>query len=671
MNNKQFNYTFAFSRNIGLITEREQELLRTKKVAIPGCGGVGGIHALTLARLGIGNFVIADFDEYALENMNRQWGAKMSTLGEKKVDVLAREIKEINPEANVEIYEQGIHENNIDAFLKGVNAVADSLDFFAFDARDLLFMRAHKMGIPVVTGGPLGFSCALLVFTGSSPSYRDFFNIKKSDSFRDKALKFAIGVAPAATQIKYMKGTKVDFESGKGPSSAVGVTQCASLVSGQILKILLGRGPVRQVPHFAQFDVYLNSYKKGYLPFGNKGPMQRLKIWYFNKFFLGKISNNKPDKPSENEASMQELGSNGMKREELQEIVRLMMRAPTGDNNQHWKFTYSENTLKIFHVEDRARHVFNQNNHASKIALGAILASAKIASSHFGFRVAEKIMLEESSNGEGSKHWAEFEFIKEDVEKDPMFAMLDQRASDRRLFKGGTTDHWVFDSVRELAKGSAKNNIYFCSDFKKSLLNYFAKCDTFVWTTEAARKDLYRWIRFSMKDARQTRDGIQWQSLGINPVDWIALKALRPAPIQAFMNKIGTLQIVKKKSRDAIKSSAALGLITVKDTSTEGLIDGGRLLIETWLRMNGAGYSFHILSSASLPVYDQLAGHGASEVSEEFKSIFKSGPSILKKDFETGPEELPLLAFRVGLTTPLPEKARTFRLDLDQILIVK
>jgi tRNA A37 threonylcarbamoyladenosine dehydratase len=57
-----FSYAQAFDRNIGWVTEPEQQLLRAKRIAIAGLGGVGGAHLLTLARLGIGGFHLADFD---------------------------------------------------------------------------------------------------------------------------------------------------------------------------------------------------------------------------------------------------------------------------------------------------------------------------------------------------------------------------------------------------------------------------------------------------------------------------------------------------------------------------------------------------------------------------------------------------------------------------------
>ena len=70
-----FSYDNAFARNIGWVTHAEQSVLRDKRVAIAGLGGVGGVHLLTLARLGIGNFHVADFDTFDVANFNRQVGA--------------------------------------------------------------------------------------------------------------------------------------------------------------------------------------------------------------------------------------------------------------------------------------------------------------------------------------------------------------------------------------------------------------------------------------------------------------------------------------------------------------------------------------------------------------------------------------------------------------------
>jgi len=98
MQEPHFEYATAFSRNLGWVTEVEQSILRGKRVAIAGMGGVGGLHLLTLARLGIGRFRISDLDHFELANFNRQAGAGISTLGRPKVEVMAAMAREINPE---------------------------------------------------------------------------------------------------------------------------------------------------------------------------------------------------------------------------------------------------------------------------------------------------------------------------------------------------------------------------------------------------------------------------------------------------------------------------------------------------------------------------------------------------------------------------------------------
>lgn len=76
----EFDYDLAFGRNIGWVTRDEQQALRAKRIAIAGLGGVGGSHLLTLTRLGVGAFHLADFDAFDVPNFNRQAGAMTSTL---------------------------------------------------------------------------------------------------------------------------------------------------------------------------------------------------------------------------------------------------------------------------------------------------------------------------------------------------------------------------------------------------------------------------------------------------------------------------------------------------------------------------------------------------------------------------------------------------------------
>lgn len=273
-----FNYSEAFSRNIGWVTEQEQSILRHKRIAIAGMGGVGGIHLLTLARLGIGAFHLADFDEFDQVNFNRQAGASMSTLGQPKVQVMATLARDINPEADITIFTEKVDSNNLSKFLTGVDLYIDGLDFFAFSARQAAFKACADMEIPAITAAPLGMGTAWLNFLPGQMTFESYFRMG-NHSDEEKALRFMLGLAPARLQLGYLVDpTRVNFAEHIGPSTIMGCQLCAGVAATEALKILLNRGNVKAAPFGAHFDAYRNKLAHTWRPGGNNHPLQRLAL---------------------------------------------------------------------------------------------------------------------------------------------------------------------------------------------------------------------------------------------------------------------------------------------------------------------------------------------------------------------------------------------------------
>ena len=273
----------AFASNLGLLSPDEQTTLRRSTVAIPGMGGVGGAHLLTMARLGVGGFKIADRDIFELPNTNRQLGATSQTMGRLKTEVMAAMAKDINPYAVVETLHDEVTPENIDRFLEGADVVIDGLDFFRIDARRLLFARARAMRLPVVTCGPLGFSVALLVFLPDGPSFDEFMAIDDRMTEREQLMRFVVGLAPAALHIPYLDLRRIDPAQRRGPSSVIAIDLCAGVAATETLNLLLKRRPPLAVPQYAQFDPYRLRYRRGRLWFGNRHPWQQAKLWYLRR----------------------------------------------------------------------------------------------------------------------------------------------------------------------------------------------------------------------------------------------------------------------------------------------------------------------------------------------------------------------------------------------------
>lgn len=282
-----FDYRQAFSRNIGLVTDDEQARLRAATVAIPGMGGVGGIHLATLARMGIGGFRIADADHFELGNRNRQYGATQSTLDRVKTDVMAEIARDINPEVRLDVRNQYLDASTMEDFLRGADLAIDSLDAFALDARFALFRAARRLGIPVVSAGPIGFSASMLVVTKDSPTLDEYLAINPSMSAEQRFVAFMLGLTPRPYFLRYMQRGKIDLTQQRGPSMASAVTLCAGFAATEALKLILGRGVVHTLPGYHYYDPYLGVMKRGYMPYGNRNPIQRLKYWYVCKYMLG------------------------------------------------------------------------------------------------------------------------------------------------------------------------------------------------------------------------------------------------------------------------------------------------------------------------------------------------------------------------------------------------
>ncbi len=280
--NKKFFYEEAFSRNSGFLNKEQQDKIKNATIAIAGLGGSGGTYAYTLARTGFTKFHIADFDTFSLVNFNRQAGATVDTLDMKKTEVVKNLILSINPLAEVTTFEDGVNEENIDIFLKNVDVVLDGIDFFAIKARRLLFKKSQEKKLYVVSSGPIGFGAAMLVFSPRSPSFDAYMNINDTMSDQRKLLQFGLGLTPSLMQIKYFKPNKVSWKDGehKAPSLGVGIQLVSNLAVVETIKIVTGQiSKVFCVPSTVHFDSYLGKYKKTYMPFGNKNPLQRIKIF--------------------------------------------------------------------------------------------------------------------------------------------------------------------------------------------------------------------------------------------------------------------------------------------------------------------------------------------------------------------------------------------------------
>ncbi len=272
-----FNYTDAFSRNLGVVSSAEHERLRKCTVAIAGMGGVGGDYLISLVRAGVGGFHLAEFDEFEWINFNRQYGANTETVGRRKLDVMVEMALAINPELRITTFDDGIHPGNIDAFLRGVDLAVDAIDAFAVDMHPLLVNAATARGLATIAAVPLGMGAGVLAFGPKGMAYADYFAIQPGMSDDEKIVQFMLGFSPELHHLKYLDPKSINLKARKGPSSIAGCKLCTGFITTQALVALLHPQDLQCVPWYTYLDARLNRFHHRRLWMGNRNPLQRLK----------------------------------------------------------------------------------------------------------------------------------------------------------------------------------------------------------------------------------------------------------------------------------------------------------------------------------------------------------------------------------------------------------
>lgn len=245
------NYNELFTRNIGIISEEDQQKLKNSCVAIAGVGGVGGSQLINLARAGVGKFIISDPGIYDAPDSNRQYGAKQSTLGENKTIVMNAIVKDINPYCQTEIYPEGINTNNIQQFVKNSDVVIDAVEYFSIEEKISLYETARKCNKFVFSSPIFAFGTSLLVFDPKGLTFEEYFKLDRNSKKLDSSLFFPV------------PSTYIDKEAYKDtlnqkrpfPSFSTSAALSGAILATEVVLYLTQKKKTVTIPEILQVDM--------------------------------------------------------------------------------------------------------------------------------------------------------------------------------------------------------------------------------------------------------------------------------------------------------------------------------------------------------------------------------------------------------------------------------
>ena len=193
----------------GIFEDKDQEVLKSKKVAVIGCGGLGGYVIEMLARLGVGHLVICDGDTFDETNLNRQLLATEVNIGASKVAEAIKRVKEINSVVDVKAYDEKLTNQSGRKIICGCDLVIDALD----SPRDkvLLEYLCEELDITLVHGAISGwFGQVAVVFPGDQTLYNFYEEQEdKEDAYGNPAFTPAL-----VASLQVSEATKLLLNTG-------------------------------------------------------------------------------------------------------------------------------------------------------------------------------------------------------------------------------------------------------------------------------------------------------------------------------------------------------------------------------------------------------------------------------------------------------------------------
>jgi molybdopterin/thiamine biosynthesis adenylyltransferase len=231
------HYWDMIARQKELINKKEQLKIKNSKIAVIGCGGIGGAAMEMLARMGAEKLVIVDKDSFDLSNLNRQLMSNTENIGKSKVLSSKERLLSINPQMDVEAIYGELNVDNVDGLLKDCELVVDALDNLI--SRILVCRVAYQLNMPFIHGAVHGTMGQITTFTSKTPQYEELFKLPSCNQDLTEEMVDRIG--------------KLNINPPPVIGPAPNIVGC--LQSFEAVKILTGKSNVIKSPDVLMFDL--------------------------------------------------------------------------------------------------------------------------------------------------------------------------------------------------------------------------------------------------------------------------------------------------------------------------------------------------------------------------------------------------------------------------------
>lgn len=258
-------YRAIFCRNLGFFTESEQERLGKSTIAIAGVGGIGGLLAERLMRLGVGGLKMLDPEAFERSNFNRQLCSSMATLGQNKAEAVFMHIKGINPQSRIKWSKAGIRtQEDANLFIEGCDLIVDAMDFGLFSESIFLQRAARQKGIYYMLASAIGFGALVVIFDPKGLTLEEYNKLSPDIDLNNAEqprvpLDRICPVTPSYATPNSAEAEailkEVITKERPAPTSSIGVGLGSIMAAAEAMNILLRKRNIVSAPRYTYIDL--------------------------------------------------------------------------------------------------------------------------------------------------------------------------------------------------------------------------------------------------------------------------------------------------------------------------------------------------------------------------------------------------------------------------------
>ena len=581
------------SRNNYKITPAEQKLLSTKKVGVIGLS-VGQSVALTMAMERVfGTLRIADFDHLDLSNLNRI-RSSVANIGLPKTIMVAREIAEIDPFLEIELFNEGITEDNLNDFLGSgasqLDLLVEECDSLDIKIKSRLAARAKRIPVIMDTSDRGMMDIERFDLNADAPIMHGMVDESRAEEIDQwtakERLALVMDMVGADNISSRLKASLLEVEESltTWPQLASSVVLGGAISTVVVRKVLLGED-VESGRYYLDADEHFskNSHSR---PISQSAKPQELSFTAC-EVLLAELSLEAPG----NSVDVHE--------DLLEDMVQAACLAPSGGNVQPWKWIYKDGLLALFHDVHQSHSFLDFRHRGSYIGLGAASENLRQRAAHHNLQIHQIF----GSSEFGEALVAVFAFSELKQPKLPLGSFgadLNVRLTNRKKTKAFQAIPSVFK--KEVEKALTDSDFKIKSIEQKeqveALAQIIGKIERQRILDPWGHQDFINEARWTKEEAESTKNGVDLRTLDLNEADKVGFKLISDAQAIESLRKWDRGQALVKMSADAVENTS-LCLIYSDKHGAKTMFEAGEWVERIWLYFNVNGMAYQPVSPAT------------------------------------------------------------------------